>query len=160
MIYYKNRRGEIGKTLTWLAALPIIVFILALFLLATVSLKAENKTGEIFSIEGQDKEQGIIGTYKTGEIFEQRSLTAFLDSEADFSGKKTGIYELVALAEKDSEEAKAVEAKAKSYFTSVYRLQIIKGEEKILDSGNGACFESAKLEIAGREIRFCEVKNE
>lgn len=84
----KNKRAEIGETLTWMTGFLLIFFVIIIFISGTLILAATK------SVSG-DKEEIRLGEYNSKSIEIQRILFSILNSEVSFNEKQIKIKELI-----------------------------------------------------------------
>ena len=88
----KNKKGDFGATLTWVFATFLIFFILLIFVIVTLALRA--KEGQI-----EITKENYVGQLATTE-----NLIAFLQSPVEFDGQKMKVKDLIQENLKDDEQ--------------------------------------------------------
>ncbi len=119
-IYMKNKKSQIGETLTWFVAFLIIFFIMIIFLSAAVIISGMRQAG------GKNE----IGIEKyAGNLNSQRILISLLNSNIVFNEKEMKIKDALLDADYfNFEEPKKDELKSKIK-GAVERLVVLKGNE-------------------------------
>ena len=115
MRFVKNKKGDVGFTLTWIVAFTIVFFIMIGFLVIVTGM-VNTKTANglsIFHIENsRDK------------LLDQGELNAILNSNVEFEGKQTSVKNLIILwyiseGERKVQVREEVNTNLKSLFDSL-----------------------------------------
>ena len=78
----KNKKGQVGATLTWIVGFLIIFFIMFLFMGFSISLSGKKKVG----LELEEGRSYLVLT---------KQLVSFLNTEIEIEGEKTSMYDLI-----------------------------------------------------------------
>lgn len=116
---FKEKKAQIGTTLTWIPAIAIIFFVMIVFVVAAgmVAVKdiSENTGGlgaelELSNVEGMEIKEGIKSPYL------QRQLVVFLNSPLEHNEKRIKIKEIIRKEDIGEDEKELI----KEYFNDFF----------------------------------------
>ena len=107
-IFTNGKKGQVGLTLSWLAAFIFIFFIMLFFLAASVAMASLRGIPVVSWLAGYERNEINLNENAPGDMALERNLIGFINSPAEFEGNFVTVGELASgrlFADKESGRA-------------------------------------------------------